>query len=351
MLIFTNRDITNATDESAYARSFKPGGTRLGFASAAPAGGANQWTLGDVRPDADDAAVITALLPVFAGNRPVLLYLHGNNNTPAKCFARCALLRSIYKIEVIGFSWASEGYLPDGADLVDAPNDDPGDEEELEAVRQSNRKEGAIQRKARRYRQAKNNAQDSVDALARFLRLLATARLHANAQPFSVAAHSLGAHFLQYTLDIDTARESLGTAHNVALLAACVMADGHTKWVSKIRPKGQVFIAYGSGDTVLLGASLIDGGKVKLGTEPGPDRVQTGIVRYICFSNSNAGPGGHGYFVYDKLGKKMVKVFGRIFGSERDIQGDEVPRKIYPIGCDEDRLTCYVGLPTEPDGD
>jgi len=344
MLIFTNRTLTGQADEGAYGRSFEPGATRLGVASvdANPAGG---WAVSGHLADVQEVDALNRLLPLFVGTRRILVYLHGNNNTPAACFERCAKLESLYDVEVIGFSWASEGFLPDGTDLPGVAPAAATDEADLKAVKATNRTQGAIQQKIRRYHQAKTNAQDSIDALARFLRLLGTARLHANVQPFTLAAHSLGAHLLQYTLDVAGAAESVGTAHNVALLAPCVRAAGHRAWLANVRPKGQVFVTYNKGDSVLFGAYVADGSQLKLGTDPGLELLQSTAVRYVSFSNSGFGSlGGHNYFAVE-LPKKPKKVFSRIFGSTVDINADEYPRQVYPIGCDADLLTCYMAAP------
>lgn len=348
MLIVTNRTVSGTGANAAFTRAFEPGKSLLNLARA-KVGTQGQWVLKDVVSGADDARVAAALAPAFGGSRPVLLYLHGNNNTPESCFERCARLDALYDVEVIGFSWPSEGSQPDGSDLPGAANDAPGDEDELGSLDASNRNNDSLIQKARRYRQAKNNAQDSVDALARFLRLMAVARLQANAQPFSVAAHSLGGHFLQYTLDIEAAREALGASYNIALIAPCVRAAGHASWVERLRPKGRVFITYNEGDSVLFGACIVDGNQVKLGSDPGTDRVDNGVVRYVCFTASKVGFGGHGYFVYDKLAKKTRKAFARLFGSQPDIGATEYPRQVYLAGCDADGVTCYVGVPPEPD--
>lgn len=348
MLVFTNRKVTGTGNAARFSASYVPSGTNLSFAQA-KVNAQNKWTLKDLASDADEQAILGVLTKVFGLNRPVLLYIHGNNNTPESCFERCAVLEDMYGVEVVGFSWPSEGRLSDGSDLPDAHNDDPGNEDDLGEVKESNRREGKIVKKARRYRQAKNNAQDSVDALARFLRLVSIARLQANTQPFSIAAHSLGGHFLQYCLDKEAAREALGTAFNVALVAPCVRAAGHKDWLEKLRPKGKVFVTYNKGDSVLLGAYLADGSQEKLGTAPGPYLVQNGVVRYVSFTNSPVGLFGHGYFVYDKLPKKTKKIFSRIFSSLPDINSDEYPRKVYPLGCDADGVTCYVGAPVKPE--
>ena len=356
MLIFTNRVIDNGNDETAFTRHFDPGATTLGYAAASRAGGGH-WLLSGVEQDTSDDTALAALVTLFQGPKPVLIYLHGNNNTPAACFERCTRLAEIYGLEVLGFSWTSEGFQPTGEDLAAIDPGAPGgdkDETSLKAVTAANRTEGPIQRKIRRYHQAKTNAQDSVDALARFLRLTATARLYAHQQPMTLAAHSLGAFFLQYTLEITGATESLGAAHNVALLAACVRAAGHREWLGRIHPKGQVFVSFNQGDSVLFGASIADGNQTKLGVDPGTERLQSPGVRYVSFTGAAADLGGHGYFVADagdKVPKKARKLFERIFASARDFDtgAGEYPRLVYPAGCDGDGLTCYMAQPDNPD--
>jgi len=349
MIVFSNRQVDTALPE-VFSRRFTPASPQLTLASVTKKGAG--WNISSVDKDVDDADSLNALLPLFKGKKPVLVYIHGNNNTPEKCFERCALLESLYGVPVVGFSWPSEGYLPDGNPLpgMAADDDDDGDEQSLKGVKLSNRSDSGIRSKIARYHQAKTNAQDSTDALARFLRMVGTARLYANQQPFSLAIHSLGAHLFQYALGIPGANEAASTAHNIALLAACSTASGHKNWLAKFKPKGQLFVAFNKADSVLLAASIADDQHPKLGADPGPDVLRAGHVRYISFSNANSGLGGHRYFARDNMPKKHLKVFTRIFASEMDIQGDEYPRKVYPVGCDSDGLTCYMGAPdhTEP---
>ena len=121
MLIFTNRTLGAAADESAFERSFTPGSPRLAMANVARAPGGAGWVVLQGDADVDDGDSLRALLPLFQGSRPVLVYLHGNNNTPAACFERCDRLAALYDVEVIGFSWTSEGFLADGSGLPAVP--------------------------------------------------------------------------------------------------------------------------------------------------------------------------------------------------------------------------------------
>ena len=348
MLIFTNRIIDNAAaGPAAFTRRFNPGAAALGMAEVGRQGAS--FALDDVAADAGDDAVLQRLVARFGGNRPLLLYVHGNNNTPAACFERCARLQEIYGVEVLGFSWPSEGYLPSGADPAGAPGPagdaaGDGDERALREVREDNRLQGAIQRKIARYQQAKVNARGGVDALERLLRLVATARLYAHAQPFSLAAHSLGGHLLQHTLNLPGAPALTSACHNVLLLAPCCRAEGHAAWVTLMQPRLRTYVTFNRNDTVLYGASIADRGEAKLGAEPGA-MASLPSLRYVDFSGGVVGAWGHGYFVRDAgsdVPKWPKRLFGRLFASASDLGPNEPPRKVYVQGCRADGTVCWM---------
>ena len=347
MLIFTNRVLDpGRTDLSAFGRAFTPGGTAIGVAAVARGG--SGWSLSRLDGDVQESDALDLLLPLFRGPRPLLVYLHGGSSTPAHCFARCGALEAEYNVEVVGFSWAAEGALCDGNPLpMLAAPDAPVEEGDVAALKGTSRATAGNggHDVARRYRQAKTNAQESVDALARFLRHVATARLISNAQPFTIAAHGLGAHLLQYTVDVHGAGESIGTAQNVVLLGPCVRADGHTGWLHQLRPRGRTYVTFHQGDQVLAGALAADGRKQeKLGASPGTTLLRGPGFRYISFSNAQTGPGGHRYFI-EGLTTESRRLFGRLFRSELDLEPGEPERKIYPVGCEADGSVCYMALP------
>lgn len=346
MLVFTNREVeAGRTDAAAFRPSFQPGGTRIGAAAVTrDAGG--RWSVSAVDDDVTEMDALDLLQPLFEGGRPVLVYLHGNSNTPSHCFNRCAALEAEYGVEVVGFSWASEGLQCDGTPLARLPAPDmPAEEGELAVLTALNRSSPAGLQLARRYQQARTNARDSVDALARFLRHVATARLITNRQPFSLAAHSLGAHLLQNALEVPGASESVGAAHNVVLLAPCVRADGHAGWMHQLRPKGRTYITFHKADSVLFGACIADGGKQgKLGTAPGAEVLQGPGFRYIGFTNAQAGLGAHRYFI-ERLTDESRLLFGRLFRSEADVQPGEPLRKVYPFECEPGGVVCHMAVP------
>jgi hypothetical protein len=341
MLFFTNRIVdTGINNPNAFGAAFRPMDQVLGRATVTgsfDSEGKASWLLSDLHDKEDDDAMLAALVTLFQGARPVLLYIHGNNNTPAKAFYRCQRLQDLYEVDVLGFSWTSEGYLsngndPSGAGQAQASIDDE-DENSLEAVKKENVTENRISRKIAHYRQAKANAQDSTRALARFLRLVNIARNYANKQPLTVAVHSLGCHLLQKAIEVEGVQSSLASATNVVLLAACTSRSKHAAWVGKINPISQLFIVYNEGDSVLAGANIADSGDVKLGVNPGEDLVQSPKARYIDFEGARTGFGGHGYFAArwnKKPNKDARKLFQEIFCLETRFRSWQETEKNIP---------------------
>jgi hypothetical protein len=345
MLIMSNRILEQAGMPAArLSRRFVPGSDQLALAQVEHLGG--QWQLSRAVAACSDAEARKALVSLMNGPKPVLVYLHGNNNSPESCYQRCADLAQLYGVEVLGFSWPSEGLLANGQSEDGGPLDDPDGEEALAAAKKkSAHKKGGLAGKARRYHLAKANAGSSTDAMARFFRLVAAAQLHAKKQRFSVAAHSLGCHFLKRTIEDEGSSAPLAAAHHIVLLAACCPDSGHTNWVSGLAPQGRVFITYNRDDWVLFGARVVDDGERKLGAEPAT-RASSDRVRYVSFTNAGTTLSGHGYFIKlagGKKGKAAAKLFGRIFASLPDVAPGEDVGDVYPVRCEADGRTCYMG--------
>ena len=358
MLIFTHRRLNAAaTDERALTREYTPFTDTLNSVDVS-AGAQGSWKVTAQRSALSDADAVQLIDAVLKGNKPVLFYLHGNNTDPARCFARCDALERQHGVAVIGFSWTSEGYLPDGSDQPGLDKSKPATDDDDEALAhiksRDSLREGWIARKARRYAQAKVNAQHSTDALARVLRLVASRRLHLQQQKVSLAVHSLGCHFLHYTVDQQDAQASQAAMHTVALMAGCTGAAKHAAWVGRIRPLQRVYITYTRADTVLFGAGVADG-DVKLGTAPGSEMLSAPHYRYIDFENAKKMvPGAHSYFVArpgKKLSSHAALLFGRIFRSEPDFEGGiDASKKVYPLGCRADGTVCWMGAASPADG-
>jgi len=352
MFVITNREIDTDGGAVTLSTRFQPGAAQLRMVEVGRKNGGG-YTVSGSADGIEDAEGVSRLSDVFAGPRPVLVYLHGNNNTPQDCFERCLRLQESYDVEVVGFSWPSEGRLASGTDLPGLPAgpDEGGDTAEASFARSGTAPagEGWVERKKRRYRQAKANALDSVDALARSLRWLAAARLFSGQQPMTVAAHSLGSHLLQHALPVDGFSASLAAAQHVVLLAPCCRAAGHEAWLSQLHPRGRVFVTFHQSDSVLFAARIADRDGDKLGANPGSFLVSPS-VRYVDFTGGMGGFLAHTYFVAaggKKLAKVNRKLFARLFNGQADFspgQG-EGPRTVYPLGCSQDGSACHMGLP------
>lgn len=355
MLIFTNREFDSSySDERLLTKKYTPLIPTLSCCEVSRTS-SPKWGVSNVKTNLDDTTALDTLKSYFSGGKAVLVFVHGNNNEPRDCFMRCKELEDQYGVSVIGFSWASEGFNPDGTDLSGVSNDkaktDIGDET-LANVNRDNLKEGWIHRKARRYGQAKTNAQHSRASLARFLRLVGSARLATMQQPFSVAAHSLGCHFLHYAIEHEGASESLAVAHNVALIAGCTGAAKHVGWVGKINPVRKIYIMYTNVDSVVAAARLIDG-DIKLGADPGFERLAAPRCRYVDFEGAaKMKLGAHRYFVADpgkSLSKEAKRLFQRVFQSLDDVERNESVKLVYPFACSDDGTTCYMGVGSSSD--
>ncbi len=352
MLIYTNRLLDAASsDAGALTKTYTPFADTLSSVSVQQGVQGAGWKVSQQQPNLADPTALAQLSDVLSGSKPVLVFVHGNDNPPAACFERCQQLEEQYGVAVIGYSWTSEGYLPNGDDPMEMGAPGPGcdaDEDALGKITHKEQlKDSWIARTAVHYAHAKVNAQQSTDSLARFLRLVAAARLGTMKQRVSLAVHSLGAHFLHYTVYDHAAQSGLAAMHNVVILAGCTSSAKHTAWVELIQPLQKVYISYIKADSVLFAASIVDK-DAKLGTNPGDERMSGPKYRYIDFEGAaHMKLGAHRYFVADPgktLSTQAHTLFQRVFNSERDFDAaTESPKLVYPVGCSADGQVCYMG--------
>ena len=115
MLIFTSREMQSGTNPSTFEPHFSARSAlrALKNLERAPEGMAADWEVSQADADLDDADALQTWLPLFQKPGPLLVYLHGYNDTPAACFERCDRLQSRYGLEVVRFSWSSRKHLAD----------------------------------------------------------------------------------------------------------------------------------------------------------------------------------------------------------------------------------------------
>jgi esterase/lipase superfamily enzyme len=142
MLIITNRaPATNPTDGNAFTSKFAVGKTDLSVADATRlsiGNGPAAWKTKNVDVNTSDIAISKRLAEHMSAaklnGRRILFYVHGNSNDYLKMLERCYDLTSAYEaIEVIGFSWPSEGFLPSQKKFMSAFDRDMGADDGLDS--------------------------------------------------------------------------------------------------------------------------------------------------------------------------------------------------------------------------
>lgn len=118
MLIFSSRDLEGRAAMPDLEAQFSADAALQALAARkhppqTPKTPEESWKVVQMDCDVDDAESMSELLPLFQQARPLLLYLHGYNSTPAAFFERCDRLQSLYGLEIVRFSWSSKKHLLD----------------------------------------------------------------------------------------------------------------------------------------------------------------------------------------------------------------------------------------------
>ena len=115
MLIFSSHEVEGRVATSAVEQQLTAGTDLLARTTCkhAPQTQEDDWKVVQMDCDVDDTESMNELLQLFQETRPLLLYLHGYNSTPAACFERCDRLESLYGLEVVRFSWTAKKHLLD----------------------------------------------------------------------------------------------------------------------------------------------------------------------------------------------------------------------------------------------
>ena len=288
-------------------------------------------------PAVTDAAAEAALAAVFAGGRPVLVHLHGNNMAPGQCFERCARFEELFGVAVVGFSWPSEGTLPSGKRRkgVTGARAEAEDRWTLAAVNATTSppRGGTIADVIARYRQSKCNGKSSAAALARFLERVGKAQAIAHTpQPFSIAAHSLGVHCLQMLLEAGLGRIACRRRATSPCWRPACRSASTSNGSPSCREATRLMITTNISDWVLLGALWADkfaGQARRFGSGAAAGRRPQDALRRLLRRCSF---GEHEYFIAeqgDTLDLDLLALFTRFFGSADDIPGGSDPCHVY----------------------
>ena len=353
MLIITNRKPTNSTDGNAFSAQFNQDSNVISAMNATkiPGGdGAAGWAISQiVAPiNNNDAAIAEQIknyihLAKSLGRR-VLVYVHGNGYDFLKGLERCDALSSEYgNVEIIGFSWPSEGFAPKSEASLTQHQRDMNDDD---AISNKFKFINWVDETEDRYAQALLNATSSANALEKALRLVNTALENSDAETGSLAIHSLGG-LMFYQAVTQSNEPSLCSAFaNILLLAPDIKADIQNRLLDSLTPK-RVYVTFNRGDWVLAAAQAADRG-TKLGLDPGDGTAlsKKAIVRYVDFGGATKGCAGHRYFIDPQdMGVETTKrFFTRTFGGLADFNPlKEDSTIVYPFHCADGGKVCWMG--------
>lgn len=356
MLIITNRvPSTNPIDGNAFTSKFGVGKTDLSVADATKlltGTGATAWLTKDVDVNATDNAISKRLAGHLSAaklnGRRILIYVHGNSNDYLKMLERCYDLTSAYEgIEVIGFSWPSEGFLPSQKKFMSAFERDMGADDGLDTQPKFHNWKKDTQKE---YRQSRKNAEGTAAAFSRSLKLMSKALANVSTgNDGTLALHSLGNYLCWQALEHHATLAHMGQFSNIVLLAPCIANGVQQPMLDPLAPKKKVYVTFNKNDWVLAASQVADK-DTKLGLDPGmpTDLSANPQVRYVDFEGAAVGPAGHRYFVdpSDLRVQKTRQFFSRIFASQDDLRPGEGEKQVYPFGCTSDGKTCYMGITT-----
>ncbi len=349
MLIITNRiAVAGASDADAFSSAFAVDSPNLSVADATlnQGGGnaASDWTVSRLALNATDATIKARLGEVIKPGKRVLVYVHGNGYDYLECLKRCEALHNAFKLDVIGFSWPSEGHKPQ--QNLPLPPDCRKIAADKKVTKVTFFKWLANTRS--NYLQAKKNAVSSAVALTKALRLINDVLAQTgDAMAGTLSIHSLGNHLFWQAVTQNDANDAITHFSNVLLLAPCLDARDQEELLDPLLPQRGVYVTFNNDDWVLAGAQIADG-DLKLGLKPGNTNSSNLHVRYIDFEGACKGAIGHRYFIdpKDLAVATTQRLFKRTFSGEDDLQLGEPDTKVYPFHCDTQGRFCRMGLGT-----
>ena len=354
MLIITNRQpVAGATDGAAFSSKFTIDSPKLSAADAnklTTGEGAAGWATSNIVAGASDQDIadrVSGYLAKAAGlGRRVLVYVHGNGYDFLEGLQRCQALSSEYVgIEVIGFSWPSEGFTPGSAQtLSDFDRDMAGSDAVNKQINYLN----WFKSTKDRYVQAKKNAESSAVAVTRTLQIINDALAKSGDHKLgTLAIHSLGNHLFWQAVKRESADAFVSAFSNILLLAPCLTSGLQDELLAPLNP-ASVYVTFNKNDWVLAGAQVADG-DTKLGLNPGTKLSVNPHVRYVNFEGAARGLVGHRYFIdpNDMAVATTKRLFERTFAGEDDLLPGEDVRRVYPFGCDVKRKVCEMGFVTD----
>jgi hypothetical protein len=245
--------------------------------------------------------------------KDVLLFVHGFNNTPEEILDRCDGLAKTYGVEVIAFSWPSNGGGVKGvASYLDDKRDAQASVGAFDRVIAKARDMIDLARNifmAEFERELDNNV--ALSGEERRERRALEVEKHC---PFRVSMmlHSMGNYLLERTLKSTALHGNLLVFDNILMAAADVNSPGHASWLEQIQIRNRLYVTINEDDNALR-ASRLKGGDEQLARLGHSRRnLDASNATYVDFTDASYVASSHSYFEDKPIQNRNVKSFFKL---------------------------------------
>ena len=242
--------------------------------------------------------------------RHIVFFVHGFNNNLEDVVNRCDGLARTYGVEVVAFSWPSNG---GGVRGVASYLDDKRDAQaSVVAFDRALDKARTLLQKLRASaieEIAKQSDKKFPDQGERFRELL-TRKAEENCPlRTTLMLHSMGNYLLERTLKSTALRGHLPLFDNIAMCSADVNNPGHAQWVDELQPRNRLYVTINEDDAALKASRLKGSDEQLARLGHWTSNLNSSQVIYVDFTNAESVGSSHAYFEGEALGNAKVKDF------------------------------------------
>jgi esterase/lipase superfamily enzyme len=238
------------------------------------------------------------------GKRPLLFFVHGYNNDVRAVLDRAEGLAELYNVEVLPFSWPSNGGGIKG--LSDVSSD----------RRDARASVGALDRcfiKISEYL-AEFHAEYTRQVAEKFpnnpeLREGYMAENPYCPLPVNMLLHSMGNYLYKCLLESSAYRGTMGLFDNVILTAADAKNEGHAPWVDKILCRNRVYVTINENDSALRLSSKVASQEHYPRLGQYPHNLDSRHAVYVNFTDAKGVGKAHAYFEGEPVKNRAVLGF------------------------------------------
>ncbi len=251
--------------------------------------------------------------------RNFIFYVHGYNNDIEVVLERINGFAQNYDVEVMAFSWPSQGGGVKG--LADYKSDKRDAAASVGALDRCFAKmydylnEFNGERVAKIVEKANQKHPNNAEKRDKFITKMAE-----KGCPFTVnlVLHSMGNYLFKKVVQSSVYRGTQLLFDNVVMVAADTNNKGHTEWVDQIQCRKRVYIAINEDDSALMVARIKSGEEQQARLGHYPYNLDSQQAVYVNFTGASYVRKSHAYFEGRPLRNKYVKqFFKQAFNGER----------------------------------